>query len=498
MKAQTRYLAFVIMLAGAVSAFGVEPAEGGDEEKVLFEGTVLSPTGEPLAGAEVALGSPENQVTLSAEGSAPALMPERRIVRTDQAGRYSLPADPEGVALVFVHKQGYAKIVVDDFPPPPEVRLAPWATVEGVVMTGSAPGRGTLVKVGDPRLGGSRVGLGFYIEARGDEQGRFRFDWVPPGPRSIDRYVRTGERSWTRDRGVRIEAKPGESVEVRIGGEGRPVVGKVVPDDPEREIDWRAGLHHLETKLPDSPGEFANQMEYDRWMRSDEMRRARAEQLRFAVLIDEDGMFRVEDVPEGDYSLSITLHERSQGGAASSQRIGALTQEVTVPEMTEGRNDEPLDLGVLTFSLDWNRENGDAAPEFEFPSLDGETYRLSDFQGKYVLLDFWATWCGPCVEETPNLKETYEAFGGDRFEIIALSIDVNRDAPRQYARENNLEWVQGYLGWETKVAGRFGVHGIPAYFLIDPEGKIVAHGMRGEAIKAEVAKALRGRKGSKH
>ena len=73
--------------------------------------------------------------------------------------------------------------------------------------------------------------------------------------------------------------------------------------------------------------------------------------------------------------------------------------------------------------------------------------KLLDFRGKYVLLDFWATWCGPCLGETPYLKAVYDTYGGDeRFVMISLRLDKDVEAPQKYVQENGMEWIQGFLG----------------------------------------------------
>lgn len=113
-----------------------------------------------------------------------------------------------------------------------------------------------------------------------------------------------------------------------------------------------------------------------------------------------------------------------------------------------------------------------------------------------MLIDFWATWCGPCVAELPHLKETYDAFAADeRFVMIGLSLDHHAADLKKFIREKGVPWKQGALGdrAKTPLPSDYGVEGIPSVFLIDPEGKIIAKDLRGPAIRSAVARALQSR-----
>jgi thiol-disulfide isomerase/thioredoxin len=136
---------------------------------------------------------------------------------------------------------------------------------------------------------------------------------------------------------------------------------------------------------------------------------------------------------------------------------------------------------------------GRTAPPIAATTLDGKPLSLDDFKGRYVLLDFWATWCGPCIKEIPQLQSVYDAFGKDeRFAIVSLSIDEKIDQPKEFQEARKLPWTQAFIGQEIHgpIPQSFGVRAIPAFVLIGPEGKIVARGMRGEEIKAAVSKVL--------
>ena len=124
--------------------------------------------------------------------------------------------------------------------------------------------------------------------------------------------------------------------------------------------------------------------------------------------------------------------------------------------------------------------------ELEFKSLDGEIVKLSDFagKGKYLLLEFWASWCGPCRADIPHLKEVYELYHPEGFEIISVSLDVDKDKWLKAVEQEQMTWLQvaddkGFEGYLAKI---YKIRGIPTCILIDPEGKIVTRNMRGSEM----------------
>ena len=109
-----------------------------------------------------------------------------------------------------------------------------------------------------------------------------------------------------------------------------------------------------------------------------------------------------------------------------------------------------------------------------------------------VLVDFWATWCGPCVDELPNVLAAYKKYHGQGFEIVGISLDEDQAKLTSFLKEQGMTWAQFFdgKGWENKLAVKYGVESIPATFLLDGEGTIIAKNLRGPALDAELARRL--------
>lgn len=135
---------------------------------------------------------------------------------------------------------------------------------------------------------------------------------------------------------------------------------------------------------------------------------------------------------------------------------------------------------------------GKSAPDFTLSTPDGKEVSLSDFRGKYVLLDFWASWCGPCRQENPNVKKAYEAYKDKNFDILAVSLDKSKDKWVEAIEKDGLTWthVSDLKFWDSAAAKLYNVKSIPASFLIDPEGKIIAHNLRGSELHTKLSSLL--------
>ena len=382
---------------------------------------------------------------------------------TDGEGRYSIRVGPGTFTIMGPPRTSNEKVTVRD--EPELIRDFRMPRPEKGPITGQV-----VASAGDKGIAGAKVeivalnnhGRPFTVTA--DADGRFQTE------RDLDRLV------------VHAQNPDGSlGAIVEVGAEDPEVVIAISP------TATATGL------LLDEQGKPASNQPLD-WGRSvylDEEQKLSSTCFAPKVVTDAAGKFTLPSLVVGqEYDISVRrenvyhatgmVRPKAPGPIdLGTLQIGAYRPKPTAEEMSSFRKGGP---GA-----------GDPAPPIEGTTLDGRPLKLEDFRGKFVLLDFWATWCGPCIGEIPQLQAVHDAFGKDgRLVILSLSVDEKIDEPRQFQEKRKLPWSQGFLGRgiHSAIPDSFGVRAIPAFVLVGPDGKIVAKGMRGDDIKKEIARTL--------
>jgi peroxiredoxin len=136
---------------------------------------------------------------------------------------------------------------------------------------------------------------------------------------------------------------------------------------------------------------------------------------------------------------------------------------------------------------------GKEAPDFELPDVNGKMMSLKSLRGKFVLVDFWASWCKPCRNENPNVVSAYQQFKDKNFTILGVSLDKEKEGWVKAIADDQLTWshVSDLKFWDSKVVPLYGIEGIPFNVLLDPEGKVIAKDLRGSELHAKLNEVLK-------
>ena len=465
-------------------------------------GTVRLSDGQPAANVAVLRVEPGDRPDI-ANGQIAGLY-GADLTSTNDDGQFDF-GKPSGepIQLVALSDDGYAELDVprggaENY----DLQLGPWAAVEVIAAVGGEPVAGAEVYLQFTETIGKSDG---YLPAANhwqfvnvDADGRLTLDKLKPGPWQIAQSIRfgpTANRYPSHMQAATLVA--GETLTVTLGGGGRAVTMQLqLPElDPPLkpqlaflQNDWQPAL-----SAPYTYGEMMTMTQEEReaalaspafqaWTAAFEA--GLQKRRMFVITIQPDGTALAEDVPEGEYFLYVSVKQASSGGAELE-----VDRSIVVPA-----GEGPFDLGTLPMRETVSLGVGDAVPDIAFKDTAGKDHKLSDYRGKFVLLDAWATWCGPCIGETPNILAVQEECADDsRCVIIGLSMDDNPQAAAGYTAKKGLTWVDGFIGQgeQTDVDDILGIGGIPDIRLIGPDGRLIATGLRGEAMVETVREALK-------
>ncbi|HVI47568.1 MAG TPA: TlpA disulfide reductase family protein [Chitinophaga sp.] len=213
--------------------------------------------------------------------------------------------------------------------------------------------------------------------------------------------------------------------------------------------------------------------------------RTKAEQ--FSADVVKTGTDFIKEHPKDLASIWLLMNElRSRVEPGEFQRLFSSLDK----SLQEGQYGQSV-MGYIR-SLKANAINI-PADDFSQQDVKGQPVKLSSFRGKYVLVDFWASWCGPCRQENPNVVKAYNKYKGKNFTILGVSLDEDRDRWLRAINQDGLTWTQvsDLRGWGNEVAQQYGVQSIPTNFLVDPDGRIIARNLRGEQLEAKLEQVLK-------
>lgn len=428
---------------------------------------------------------------------------ERRVVNemstvlwhTDESGSFNLPFQGLPFALGVSHSSGWAIWRPKDerkLREPPEIKLTPWATITGVFLLDGNPAPNHEIRYDVDRYSKDEWdtrSFQFQAIAKTDADGRFVLSKVPAKPGRISRYIPLSKLGQTTAFIAAVEPKAGEVLNVgTVRQRGRTVVGRLkLPKELQpREDDYDIGFvcvpldaQAVSDRPPAPiPKELEGKSRKERtdwlfnWQATPEAAEYRKSYQRLRIDVEPNGRFRIDGAQADSLVLTIKLRDPRSTFHDRRDVLAEATKRFVVPAMSNGYDDAPLDLGELEVAATKATLTGKRVSDFAAKGLDGKSWRLAFEKGNVVLLDFWASWCGPCIEAFPEVAELHEELGPKGLVIVGLSVDDEAEDAAKVVTAEKCTWRQVHLGPKSPNLDALGVEAFPTYIVLDRMGKV--------------------------
>lgn len=461
-----------------------------------YAGRVVGPDGSPLKGASVSISTRLEQLD-DGLNEKKAVEDEddddsNHHLHTDRNGRFEIPSQLDRYVLVVAAPTGFAEVYRQPDQTPGEIRLQGWASVTGRLLQSGKPVPDCEIYLRPIRLSGGDEPHNFSsLTATTGADGSFVFKRVPPIACTIDAFLHWGSKSpLTSSRSVPIHLAPGEAAHLELGGGGIEVTGQLVAENQPPGFDYHFGLNYLVARRPGiTPRDFLAGKGFDvkrgwsdAWRSSQEGRSYLSTLHHWFVKPEPDGRFRISGVEPGDYDFAVALYGTTEGCLVHPVSQGVVHFSVK-PGQTQ------LDLGKVSIPSIALPKVGDLAADFEIETPEGSKTSVAALRGKYVLIDFWATWCGPCVAKLDEVERLRHQFTGNHpLAVVGANLDSDSAQAREFLKSKPLPWQHALLGdWSsTDIPRRYAISNVPAYVLLDPEGRIVVSEYSLEAMEAKL------------
>lgn len=211
----------------------------------------------------------------------------------------------------------------------------------------------------------------------------------------------------------------------------------------------------------------------------------------FDTLLAEHKGEKTDDVARILYMKATLYREVIHNDAKADELVSQLKTDFKDTQFVANMEKEEA-AGAAAKKLQDALAVGSKFPDFNETDVAGQPISVASHKGKVVLVDFWATWCGPCRGELPNVIAAYQKHHADGFDIVGVSLDQDKSKLLDFTKEQNMAWPQFFdgQGWSNKLAVKYGIQSIPASYLLDGDGKIIGKDLRGDALEPAVATAL--------